>query len=220
MWSMRQLDIKGYRSELVTNTFFQQQAPAREIALVLPGVGYTCQMPLLYYPTRLLLSRGTDVVWVEYNYSRRPDYQSLSDAEQKEWLFADATAAYQVALEQRSYSQMMLVGKSLGTLAMSHLLGTIPQPVPIKAIWLTPLLRNDRVRTQIQNGPRGLVVIGSADYHYDPAYLAEIQSKGNCEAVVVKGADHGMEVGDDVWQSLQALEQVLRAIEQFVTLAP
>jgi hypothetical protein len=219
MHSFRPLGIKGYRDEPVPNTFFQQDEPARKIAIVLPGVGYTCQMPLLYYPTRLLLSLGMDVLWVEYSYSRRSDYLSLPEAEQKQWLCADVTAACQAALAQRPYQQVLLMGKSLGTLAMSHLLATEARLAHSPMIWLTPLLRNDKLRSQIQNTPRGLVVIGTADHQYDPAYLAEIQSKGNCEVVVVDGADHSIEVKDNVWQSLQVIERVTRAIQTFVASA-
>jgi hypothetical protein len=103
MHSFRSLEIAGYRNEPIPNTFFQQEGGADQLAIVLPGVGYTCQMPLLYYPTRLLLSLGMDVLWVEYNYGRRPEYRALSDARQREWLFADVTAACQSALAQRPY---------------------------------------------------------------------------------------------------------------------
>jgi predicted alpha/beta-hydrolase family hydrolase len=217
MYSFKTLEIAGYRNEPVPNTFLRQEEAARQVAIVLPGVGYTCHMPLLYYPTRLLLTLGMDVLWVEYNYIRRPDYRALSDAQQESWLFADVTAACQAALVQRSYQQVMLIGKSLGTVAMSHLHATDARLTQSRDVWLTPVLRNDQVRAQIKDGPNALVVIGTADPFYDSEYLAELRAMTRNKVVVVEGADHSMEINEDVWQSLQVIERVTRAIQAFVS---
>jgi hypothetical protein len=122
-------------------------------------------------------------------------------------------------LAQRPYQHITLIGKSLGTLAMGYLLATETRLAQSRAIWLTPLLRSSQVRAQIESGPHGLVVIGTADSHYDHAYLAGLRSKGNCEVIVVEGADHSMEMNGDVWQSLQVIERVTRAIQAFVSSA-
>jgi predicted alpha/beta-hydrolase family hydrolase len=218
MYSFKTLEIAGYHNEPVSNTFLRQDEAARQVAIVLPGVGYTCHMPLLYYPSQVLLALGMDVLWVEYNYIRRPDYRALSDAEQKQWLFTDVTAACQAALAQHSYQQVTLVGKSLGTVAMSHLLATDARFAQSRRVWLTPVLRNDEVRAQIRHsGPRALVAIGTADPYYDPTYLADLQAAVKSEVVVVDGADHSLEIVGNVQQSLQILQQVTRAIQAFVS---
>ena len=218
MHSFKTLEIAGYRNEPVSNTFLRQDEAARQVAIVLPGVGYTCHMPLLYYPSQVLLASGMDVLWVEYNYIRRPDYRALSDAEQKRWLFTDVTVACQAALAQRSYQQVTLVGKSLGTVAMSHLLATDARFARSRLVWLTPVLRNDQVRAQIlRSGSRGLVAIGTADPFYDPTYLADLQAAAKSEVVVVDGANHSLEIAGNVQQSLQILDRVTRAIQAFVS---
>src|SRR5579884_1063750 len=107
------LDIRGYRDEPVPHTFWRQDEQARHVAILLPGVGYTCDMPLLYYPARLLLALGADVLRVEYVYGRRPDFAALSDAAQGRWLFADVAAACRAVQGGHSYEQVTLVGKSL-----------------------------------------------------------------------------------------------------------
>lgn len=212
------LQISGYQGEPVPNTFFQHQDTTDHIAIFLPGVRYTCHMPLLYYPTRLFLFMGADALWVEYAYDQRADFRALAEVERERWFITDVTAACHTALTQRPYRQVTLVGKSLGTLAMGHLLTADPQLAGAQAIWLTPLLRNERLRAQIRLcKARSLFVIGSADAHYDPASLAEVQAATGGETVVVDGANHSLEIEGDVWQSLQALEQVLRAIQAFLT---
>lgn len=218
MYSFRMLQITGYRAEPVPNTFHRQDDEARHVAILLPGVAYTCQMPLLYYPTRLLLALGADVLWVEYAHHRRADFLALSDSERERWFITDVSAACQAALAQRPYQQITLIGKSMGTLAMGHLLTSDARLVQARAIWLTPLLRNSRLRAQIQQSkPRSLFVIGTADSHYDPAHLAEMQKATGGDVSVIDRGDHSLEIEGDIWRSLQAIEQVMRAIQVFLT---
>ncbi len=217
MVKQKTLEIAGYQDEPVANTFFQQEDETQHLAILLPGAGYTAHMPLIYYPMRLLLALGADVLRVEYLYLGRADYAALPPAERVRWLFADVTAAYRSAVAQGPYQQVTLVGKSLGTLAMGHLLITEGELPPAQAVWLTPLLWNDRLRAQIQQArPRSLFAIGTADPHYNEAYLAELQAATHGDAVVIDGANHSLEIEGDVMQSLRALEQVMRAVQAFL----
>jgi predicted alpha/beta-hydrolase family hydrolase len=210
------LEIAGYHDEPVAHTFFQQADETPHLAILLPGAGYTAYMPLLYYPMRLLLALGADVLRVEYMYLGRADYAALPPAERVRWLFADVTAAYRSAVAQRPYQQLTLVGKSLGTLAMGYLLTKELELTPAQAVWLTPLLWNDRLRAQIKQArPQSLFAIGTADPHYSEAHLAELQAATHGDAVVIEGANHSLEIEGDVIQSLRALEQVMRAVQAF-----
>ena len=217
MYSITALKIVGCRNEAVPNTFFQQDGETRHLAILFPGYGYTAHMPAVYYPGRLLLTRGADVLSVEYTYGRRPEFQSLPDEERIRWLQADAAAACNAALAQREYERVTLVGKSIGTLAVAHLLTTEGRLRSPQCIWLTPLLRNARLRAQIKQAPhRALFVIGTADPQYDAARLAELQQATAGEVLVIEGADHSLEITGDVLASLHALEQVMEAMGEFV----
>jgi predicted alpha/beta-hydrolase family hydrolase len=218
MVSPATLNVTGYRDEAVPNTFLRQDGATDHLAILLPGIAYPCDLPLLYYPARLLAARGADVLRVEYAYNRRPDFAALSSAGQAEWLYADTAAACRAGLAQRAYRQITLVGKSLGTLAMGHLLGAVPDLAAARAVWLTPLLRLDHLRAQIAGwGGASLFVIGTADPHYDRDALAEAQAATNGSAVVVADADHSLEIAGDIVRSLQAMIEVVQALERFLT---
>jgi pimeloyl-ACP methyl ester carboxylesterase len=215
-YSTQTLDIAGYRDEPVPNTLYRQERETQHLAILLPGMSYTCQAPLLFYPARLLGISGADVFFVEYAYNWRPDFLSLPEDERERWLFTDVTAACRAALAQRSYRQVTLVGKSLGTLAMGHLLTCEASLSRARAIWLTPLLPIERLRGEIRRwGGPSLFVIGTADTCYDPDLLREVQSATKGETVVIEGADHILETSD-IWESLRILEQVMRAVQQFL----
>ncbi len=217
MYSFQTVEIAGYRNEPVPNTFIRQEGPAEHIAIALPGIGYGCQMPMLYYPSRWLLDHGADVLWVEYAYLRWADYGGMTSAEKGQVLLADTTAACRAALAQRSYKRVTVLGKSLGTLAMGHLLTAEPALAQARAIWLTPLLQNVNLRSQMQHSRQpALIVVGAADSHYDRAALEQVQSATQAQTVLVDGADHSLEIPGDLWRSLQALEQVMHAVETFI----
>jgi predicted alpha/beta-hydrolase family hydrolase len=198
----------------VPNTFIRQRNETSHAAIILPGLGYTAQMPLLFYVTNHLLSLGADVLQVNYDYMNA--FRGLDSATRERRLFADTDAAYRALHEQRPYTRITVVGKSLGTQAMAHLFTTQDFPNRTAALWLTPVLTNAAVREQIAAfaGP-SLVVIGTADSYYDPGLLATIGETSTRKFVVVEGADHGMNVGGDVIRSIQALEMTIRAIVDF-----
>jgi len=217
MFSSQTLKIAGYRGEAVPNTFLRQDGDADHVAILLPGLRYTCDMPLLHYSARLLLHLGADVLRVEYAYDRRAEYQALADVEQDRWFSTDVTAACRLALAQRTYRRITLIGKSMGTLAMGRLLITEAALARAEAIWLTPLLTQDTLRKQMQqHRGRALFAIGTADPFYDADALAELRAATGGDAVVVEGADHSLEIKGDVIRSVQALEQVMRAVVAFI----
>jgi predicted alpha/beta-hydrolase family hydrolase len=211
------LTIQGYRDEPVPNRFLRPEGAIDHLALLLPGYGYTLDMPLFYYAEKLLLERGWDVLRVEYAYNTRPEFQTLPKSERDRWLLADTTAAWRAGLGQRAYERVVLIGKSLGTLAMGHLLTLADPPPTAGAVWLTPLLSNERLGQQIsQYGGPSLFVIGTADPQFDPVVLETLQVATTGEAVVVTNADHGMDIPGDPIASVHAVERVVEALGRFL----
>ena len=75
------LTIQGYRDEPVPNRFLRPDGAIDQLAVLLPGFGYTLDMPLFYYAQNLLLERGWDVLRVEYAYNTHPEFQTLPEME-------------------------------------------------------------------------------------------------------------------------------------------
>lgn len=211
-----QLQISGYRADDVANTFFPRAPDTDELGIVLPGWGYSCRMPVLYYATLALRERGAGVLWVEYDYSNRADFRNADDGERERWIRADVTAAYQAAQAQSSSARLTITGKSLGTLATAALLSAVQIPAATQIIWLTPLLTNPRLRQQIiACGCRSLIVIGSEDPYYRSAHLDEVAA-GGAETLLIERAGHDLEVGGDIEASLAALRTVTLRIGDFL----
>jgi len=217
MYTFKTLEIIGYGNHKVSNTLLWQQDETRQLVIVLPGVGYTCQMPLLYYASRTATGLGMDVLWVEYDYIRRPEYHALPAAEKRQWLITDVEAALRIALAQRSYDAVTLIGKSLGTVAISHLVSADSGLDSSRVIWLTPVLSDEKVRAQIKARRNDLVVLGTADHYYDQAYVAELNRTTRNEILLVEGADHSMEIQGSVPESVAILGEVSGRIVTFLS---
>lgn len=210
------LPISGYENTPVPNTFQRQEANTGHLAILFPGLGYTCDMPLLYYPTEYLLSAGADVLQVKYDY--QSIWRTLSFQERFRRLQADALAAAGVALEQRAYKKITLIGKSLGTFAMGYLLESKILPYLPTCIFLTPLLQNEqRLSPIIRTCPRKLFVIGTADRAYNRKLLDEIIDTTQGEAIVIEDADHSLEFPGDPARSLNALQEVMQGVQKILS---
>lgn len=218
MYSIKYLDIKGYKDQPVPNTFFQQNQATQHLTILLPGMGYTSHMPLLYYPALIMLDMGSDMLRLEYEYNRRQAFMELPGEERKKWLLTDVTNASYHVLKKGPYKDITIIGKSIGTRAMGYLLKEEDDFKQARAIWLTPVLRSETLREQIKECEQtSLFVIGTADPHYDQTYLDKIQRARKGEVLVIEGADHSLEIKGDILASLGIMERVIRTIQAFVT---
>ncbi len=215
MFTPERRNIAGYRNEPVPHTFYRQQEATTQIALVLAGGGINCQHPTLYYPTLELLSRGADALLIDY--SLRPAFSTYTQEEVMACVAADTLAASQAMWKERAYERVTLIGKSLGTLAMGSLLEAIPSELQTQAIWLTPLLSHPSLGKRIRQRPvRSLFIIGTADPWYDADELTALAQVTGGETLVIPEAGHLLEVPDGPIASLQVMERVVRAIQEFL----
>ena len=218
MEEITSLSITGYDREPVKNTFFQPDPPSSGLAVLFPGQGYTCAMPLLYYPTRLLVAAGVSVLWVEYNYTQKDDYAALTNQERMRWISHDASAAVQAARARAPHprSRCVLIGKSLGSFALAHLALNEPALKTSSFVWLTPLVRNSFVQQAFaEAAPRSLLILGDADPHYDAEQLERARQSSGAQVLLVPRANHSLEIPGDIPATLQAMQMALDALSTF-----
>lgn len=215
--TFEQLDIRGFQDRPVPHTFLQQQAETEHLAVTFPGRGYRATMPLLYYTEHLLIEAGAEVLRLETAYDLIPEFDELDWNQRWAWLTVDAEAAARVALAQRPYQQVTLVGKSLGTLLMGHLLTIVPQLAAAECIWLTPLVQHDQLRGQIeQSKPRSFFAAGTEDRFHDPQLLAGLEKATGGQSVIVEGAVHSLDIPGDTLASVRALERIMAGVKRFI----
>ena len=142
-------DPGSWRMKWCSNHFLGQEGDTAQLAVFFPGLGYTCDMPAFYYPR---ICWRIPPISCALNMPDGPatSFKSIADIEQFEPLFDDATAAWNAVRTKRPYQSVTLIGKSLGTMAVGRILATDRSAPEMQVIWLTPLLRSERLLQQMQ----------------------------------------------------------------------
>jgi hypothetical protein len=211
------LAIVGYQNQSVANTFFHQHNKTDRLAIVLPGARYSARMPLLYYAVNLFLDHGADVLTVDYEYCsvatrNNPNFQQK--------ITADVIAAAQCALQQHHYRQVVLIGKSVGTRAMSWMLSSKEHPfvdvADLRTVWLTPIWSDPQIfQSMVDWNGKSLHIIGTADRHYYSQECEHRIAKSNKAVIAIPNADHSLDVDGDIKASLDAVYTAVEAIRSF-----
>ncbi len=210
------IEALGYNRQPVPVSMIVHPGATDHLGIILPGYLHTIDMPDLHYAGRILQAAGADVLRVEYAYPKT-DFRQRPQQEQADRLAADVHAACAAGLARRDYKKITLIGKSLGTLAIAHLLEE-PRFAAASCVWSTPVLASDWLRVQIRkHRPRSLFIIGTADDFYDPALLGELVDATKGKALVLPDVHHGLEIKGDIPGTLAALQRIVDAVRDFIT---
>lgn len=214
MHHRHRLDALTDPADALPHVFLQAEGGSDALALLFPGYGYRASMPLLHYAERALLWRGADVLRLELAYDTDPAFGQAEPAARRARIRADAERAAHAALARADYRRIVLVGKSMGTLALADLVGGILSGHAPACAWLTPLLNDERLReAALEQRPPSLFAIGTADPLHDARTLGDLVAATRGRAVVVEGADHSLDVPGDMAATLHALHEVMDAFE-------
>ncbi|MFC7370394.1 alpha/beta hydrolase [Fictibacillus iocasae] len=204
--------ITGYKGLDVPYTLLSVSEDASSLAVILPGLGYSAEGPLLHYATGVALHHNCDVLHVNYRYSS-DDYRCFSIQEIDEALQQDSLDVLADVLCSRKYNSYFLIGKSIGTIAMAALLKNEPFS-SAETVWLTPLLHENMVlESMLSTIQDGLVFIGSDDRHYSADAVEKIMNRGRLECTIAEGANHSYEYSGDTMRTIDLLKQTISKIE-------
>ena len=217
MVSVTELEFNGYKGQSVLGTFYRQDSPTDHLAMIFPGYGYTCDMPLLYLPKKMLVENGADVLQVNYAFSNKPGFWQSGDETRAIWFGSDATVAMRTVLEKADYKQFTLIGKSLGTLAVGHLVTLMSELADARIILFTPLLKNPRLVQQLAAFKgKTMLVVGADDPFHAADNLKIIQKMRTVDVIEIPGTDHSLEIKGDVSHSLDVLGEVMQGVARFL----
>jgi hypothetical protein len=171
--------------------------PAR-CAVVLPGVRYFSQAPLLWFAREAAQAAGLSVLELS---ERAP-----ADEEPFEWMLDRAGRALDFASDADT---LVVIGKSLGSAA-----APIVAERGLAAVWLTPLLARREIVAAVASSSAPALLIGSAA---DPTWSDGNQPGGDSVSVLeFKGLNHALQVERDPIASLDVLRQVTERIGAFL----
>lgn len=150
-------------------------------------------------------------------YDLDPEFTGAGPEARRQRIRDDAAGALALAREHGDYARVVLVGKSLGTLALADLVsGPLADRTPA-CVWLTPILRDPALVGAIRrHAPPSLFVIGTANPLYEAPVLDDLAGATGNHRVVVEGADHGMEIPGDLRATASAVGAYAAGLETFL----
>jgi hypothetical protein len=171
--------------------------PAR-CAVVLPGVRYFSQAPLLWFAREAAQAAGWSVLELS---ERAP-----ADEEPFEWMRKRAASALDAASDAETVA---VIGKSLGSAA-----APLVAERGLAAVWLTPLLVRPEVVVALASSSSPVLLVGSSS---DPTWSDGEQPRGDSVSVLeFEGLDHSLQVSGDPLASLDVLRQVTERVGAFL----
>ena len=167
--------------------------------VVLPGVAYFSQAPLLWFAREAAQQHGWSVLELT---ERAP-----AGEEPFAWMRDRAERA--LATAAASAARVAVVGKSLGSVA-----ARLAADRELPAVWLTPLLVRPEVGGALAAASAPTLLVGSPD---DPTWASDAVPAGeSLEVLELPGLDHSLQAERDTEASLEALRTVTRRVRSFI----
>lgn len=204
----------GYKNIPVSYQLFQQDQASGRLAVMFPGRGYTVQGPLFHYSTGVFLNKGYDVLHVNYDYTTE-ESNSMELDEHIKQISIDVNAVMDKVLSTSTYDNYTLIGKSIGTIALSSVIQRNEFP-DARVIWLTPLLHLDMVFDKMLSSTQpGLCIIGEEDPCYIKERFIVFDTKENMTSILIPGTEHSLNYADRPIESIDVLRRVITEISNF-----
>lgn len=206
--------VKGYKEIQVSYLLIKQDKPSSSLVIMFPGRGYSVQGPLFHYSTGVYLNKGFDILQVNYDYSTK-EAESMSLEEEMVRIHEDVNAVIDEVLKNEAYDDYILLGKSIGTIALSSVIDRQEFRLA-KCIWLTPLFQLDKVFESMKSSTQsGLCIIGEEDPCFIQNRYDEIESMETFTSLLIPGTDHSLNYSDRPIDSIDVLKRVITEISLF-----
>jgi alpha/beta superfamily hydrolase len=193
------------------HTFYEGDGAG--LLVVLPGLHYGPDGPVLYHLAKQLQGSGWDTLGLTYGFQAAMAFPWTDHAGET---LAECGAALGQVLGRRAYSRVGIVGKSLGTILLVQLCtqGLVPDSAWVAH--LTPPLGNPAFDAAFRETRQpAYIAIGTRDTFYDEAAVRAVAGMRPAYVRILDGADHGLDVSGDLAATLRVVGQVVEDTTAF-----
>ena len=178
-----------------------------KLACLFPGIGYTCDKPLLYYSWKLLAGLGWEVVPVPYTGFPSGVKGNAEKMQQSAQMALEQAEEILKGIKWSGYSDLLLIGKSVGTVvcaayAQRHRL-------PCRQILFTPVEETFRFA-----GRQSIAFHGTADPWADTKAVEEGCRRLGIPLYETEGANHSLETGD-VDRDIKNMRKTMKTVRAY-----
>nr|WP_257674865.1 alpha/beta hydrolase [Clostridium felsineum] len=179
---------------------------SKALVIIFPGINYDHNKPLLYYAKKAAVQNNNDVLCISYK--DKISWEDIGKASTED--VASEIAYIIEKLINKNYKSIYFLGKSIGT-QIAGLTASKLNIHNIEFIYLTPIEQTlkyiiDRKCT---------VVVGTKDEFFEGNYINTIKEHKSVSLMLFEGANHSLEIKNDVIKNLRILENVVKLYVDF-----
>ncbi len=179
-----------------------------KIACLFPGIGYTCDKPLLYYSWKLLKGLGWEIIPVPYSGfpgKVKGDPEKMRQCAQ---MALEQSESLLQNINWQDCGDVLFVGKSVGTVVCSAY--AEKHGILCRRILFTPVEAAFRFA-----GRNAIVFHGTADPWADTETIRSCCRRLGLPLYETAGANHSLETGD-VDQDIREIRKVMKTVREYI----
>lgn len=173
----------------------------KKLAVIIPGIGYHKDKPLLYYASKLAASAGYEVLHIGFHDMPQKIRGDEGMMRQAAELAVTQTEEQLAGVDFDAYESVLFIGKSIGTIAAAKAVQN--HSLSALQIWYTP------VEATFSFGTREAVAfIGEADPWSDVAAVCKMAEDAGIPIFTYPACNHSLEC-TDVLKNIEILRDVM-----------
>ncbi len=179
----------------------------KKIACLFPGIGYTCDKPLLYYSWKLFKGLGWEVVPVPYTGFPSDVKGNAEKMKQSAHMALEQAEKMLQDIDWNEYSDILLIGKSVGTAVCAAYAQR--HHLPCRQVLFTPVDATFRFA-----GRQSIVFHGTADPWANTKMIEDYCHQMSIPLYETENANHSLETGD-VDLDIENMRKTMKIVRTF-----
>ncbi|SKB85801.1 phosphoglycolate phosphatase [Lachnospiraceae bacterium] len=182
-----------------------------KLAVIFPGIGYHKDKPLLYYAAKLMQSKGYDILNISFSDMPSNVKGDASLMRKAADIASAQTSALLKDVNLSSYDDVVFIGKSLGTVALSKYAS---ENAPnVTQIWYTPVEATFSFCTP--DSKNIIAFIGDNDPWSDLSVIKKSAEESDIKLHIYPECNHSLECGDP-FRNIDVLKDVMEKTRDFI----
>lgn len=182
-----------------------------KIAVFFPGIGYSCEKPLLYYTASMARDYGYEIIKLDYGQDIHSSHgRTPQELDQLIKLARKRILPRLLALNLNQYDEVLFVSKSIGTILALEMEIGIKPPKPFQHFLFTPL---EAAFPYISKA--NCVFFSGTSDPYVPADVVRSAGRkyASKNAGIFEKCNHSLEIPGDTLGNLTRMNQILECFQ-------
>ena len=179
----------------------------KKLAVLFPGIGYTCDKPLLYYSAKLAIKADYEIVPVPYGNFPRGVKGNAEKMHQSFLLAGEQAEEILKDIRWSRYEDIVFVSKSIGTVVSSCY--AAKKDLKVRSILFTPV-----EETFLYANRPAVAFHGTGDPWADTGKIRSACEKAGILLFLTEHANHSLETGD-IQKDIGIMAETMSRVESF-----